>query len=328
MQCDICLEPVPKGMGYALTTTQVVTEPGYWEYAFNHQWAYMGNWGKSQSIAGETIKTAEVLEQIVDQMSRNNTPWLVCDSCIEIFNVDKDLALAQAKRFTAEMPDGWEQITGSADYEQTLAVAQKAYSSVFGRSRKRKPKKNTESKSEQILDIEADSLAEARTQLKSQIPEGLRLRTQKIISNGKPATIVCNAENVEKAFEQASNKLPSSVTILEKKVLNSPESTKVVIEAFDETDAKMSAVYKIQELVLKKLYAVMGVENEKRYFALAKRDQEFVQVKGIMIKEPGKRGFLGIGKKPNSYEVEIAQQAIVEIKYKQKSRIRATLTRA
>jgi hypothetical protein len=39
----------------------------------------------------------------------------------------------------------------------------------------------------------------------------------------------------------------------------------------------------------------------------------------------GSRGFLGIGKKPNQYEVEVLHQAIVEITYKTKAKISAEI---
>jgi hypothetical protein len=39
----------------------------------------------------------------------------------------------------------------------------------------------------------------------------------------------------------------------------------------------------------------------------------------------GRRGFLGIGRAPNKYEVRVHQQTVVQLTYKQKARIRATI---
>ena len=120
LKCDICLNTVPKGKGYALTTTQVVNNPAYWEYAFTHQWAYIR---KPVKMLGETIEPSEVLPGVVQQVSSSHTPWLVCESCIKLFDVDNEECATLAARYSKEMPDGWKQNTGSANYSKALAVA-------------------------------------------------------------------------------------------------------------------------------------------------------------------------------------------------------------
>lgn len=74
------------------------------------------------------------------------------------------------------------------------------------------------------------------------------------------------------------------------------ETTK--IEAYDERTAKTEA---------------------RRYLNSSQR------LKGVLSRTPGKKGLLGIGKKPNNYEIQIFQQAVVEITYKEKAKIRATV---
>jgi len=128
MKCDVCLKSVPKGRAYALTTTQVATTPTFWEYLFTHQWAYVG---KPVEFLGTTIEPSETLAGLVQQVSSSQTPWLVCDTCIRLFNVDRNACKDRAKRFTAEMPNGWRQLTGPADFQRTLAAAKKSYRSLF-----------------------------------------------------------------------------------------------------------------------------------------------------------------------------------------------------
>lgn len=129
LKCDVCLKPVPKSRGYALTTTQVTTAPAYWEYAFTHQWAYVGK--SVGSLGFTTQEVGDVLANLAQQISSSQTPWVVCDTCIRLFSVDLSTCLERAKRFSAQMPNGWQQLTGPADLQRTLAAAKKAYRSVF-----------------------------------------------------------------------------------------------------------------------------------------------------------------------------------------------------
>jgi len=127
-KCDVCLKTIPRNRGYALTTTQVATTPAYWEYAFTHQWAYVG---KQVKLLDVTIQAGETLENLVQMVASDYTPWLICDSCIKLFKVDRNQCLKLAKHFTAEMPNGWQQITGPGDLKETFSAAKKAYRSVF-----------------------------------------------------------------------------------------------------------------------------------------------------------------------------------------------------
>lgn len=276
---------------------------------------------------GSTISPRETLLGLVNTVSRDITPWFVCYSCIKLFRVDKDSTAKLAKRFNAEMPGDWRQHTGTANVQEVLAAANIAYRSVFQGSRSSEHIKKTDKLDkcikERTIDVEADSLEEARLQLKSRIPRGLQLLSQKIISNGEPIRIEGVAETVEKAFQEASIGLPSSANIIEKKVLIAPESTVVVVGSFREDDAKMSAKYTGEESALGKLHAVV---DEKRYLALARKlSGRFVQVRATTLSKTGNKGLFGIGKTPDSYEVQLAQQAVVEIHCRKKAIIRASV---
>lgn len=108
-----------------------------------------------------------------------------------------------------------------------------------------------------------------------------------------------------------------------RQILVSPESATIVIDSFSKYEARTSAIYKGGEIALTKLYATV---DKKTYSTLAKRrNEDFVQVKDITIKVEGSKGFLGIGKKPNSYEVRLVQMAIAEVTYKSRVIIRAVV---
>ena len=132
---------------------------------------------------------------------------------------------------------------------------------------------------EQIIEIETESLEEAREQLKSQVPEGLHLLSEQIISDGKPKTVKAVADTTEEAFAKAQAEIPKEAEVLEKKE-QAAEWEMITIEAFDEIRAEREAKYQI-----------------KRQFGTA------AMLKGLELATAGSKGFLGIGKRPNQYEV-------------------------
>lgn len=152
---------------------------------------------------------------------------------------------------------------------------------------------------EQIIELEADSLEEAREQMKSRIPEGLHLLSERIIWDGKPQTVQVSADTTEAAFAKAQTLIPVGAEILEKKGLSAPEQKVLTVEANDEDSVEMSA---------KRTYQIRGAS-----------------FKNIRLITPGTKGFLGIGKKTNRYEVEALQPAVVSITYRTKAKISAKI---
>jgi hypothetical protein len=55
---------------------------------------------------------------------------------------------------------------------------------------------------DKTIEIEAETLEEAREQVKSQIPEGLHLLSEQVISDGKPKTVRVVARNVSSIVRQ------------------------------------------------------------------------------------------------------------------------------
>lgn len=148
----------------------------------------------------------------------------------------------------------------------------------------------------QIIDVEADSLEEARNEVMSQTPAGLQLLSETIISDGKPGSFNGVAETIEAAFAKVQSEIPDDAFDLEKKELIAPARKVITVEAFDEDSATMEANRQIPENAV---------------------------IESLKLTNSGRKGFLGIGKKPNIYEAEVFQHAMVEIAYKQKAKITA-----
>jgi len=153
--------------------------------------------------------------------------------------------------------------------------------------------------SERIVEVEADSLEEAREKVRSQIPEGLRLLSEEVVSDGNPKTLHGVADTIEGAFEQGLSRIPPSASIVQKEVTVSPTVQTVTVEAFDEQTAMR---------------------------LVEQRAPPYAKITGLVLKTQGRKGFLGIGKKrPDYYEAQVLPMAIVKITYKEKVKIRATI---
>ena len=152
--------------------------------------------------------------------------------------------------------------------------------------------------SPQSIEVEADSLLEARKQIRSRIPENFEILSEKILSDGKIESARAVADTTEAAYEEALSKLPPEVEVVERKELVAAHQKNMIIEAFDEENARAQIGRKIGK-------------NAK--------------VVNAKLLKSGKKGFFGMGKKPNSYEFQVFQQAAVEIKYKKKAKIRVIL---
>jgi hypothetical protein len=93
--CNITKEPIEPGYGYLLTTAQIITSKKYWDMVmtepetmsytishFNHQ------------HTGTQMRT-----MIFEKYASVAKPWIVSDSIINYFDVDKEEARAQARKW-------------------------------------------------------------------------------------------------------------------------------------------------------------------------------------------------------------------------------------
>jgi hypothetical protein len=93
--CNITKEPIERGYGYLLTTAQVITSKKYWDMVmtepetmsytishFNHQ-----NTG------------TQMRAMIFEKYASIAKPWIISDSIINYFDVNKEEARALAKKW-------------------------------------------------------------------------------------------------------------------------------------------------------------------------------------------------------------------------------------
>lgn len=120
------------------------------------------------------------------------------------------------------------------------------------------------------------------------MPEGYDVLWEEVIFQGRRGKVSESAETPNEAFLKAEAKVPSGSRLLEKQVTMPPVTRKLKFEAFDEQTARSLA--KTQ---------MAGKER----------------LKSLVVVASGKRGFLGIGRKPNLYEAELFTPALVEVAY-------------
>jgi hypothetical protein len=151
---------------------------------------------------------------------------------------------------------------------------------------------------EREIEVEANTLEEVRARLKGHVPRGMELLSEQVLSNGYQRSSKGVAETMEAAFRQAQSNIPPGAEITAKREVASPAERTIAIEAFDEESA----------------------------VAQAKREVgDAASVGSADLIATGKKGFLGIGKKPNRYEVQISELAVAEVTFKEKARIRAAI---
>ena len=150
---------------------------------------------------------------------------------------------------------------------------------------------------ERTIEVEADSIDEARKRVKSQIPQGLQIVTEEILSDGVTRSVKGVADTPDAASREAESKLPAEAEVVERRVQQAVRQV-VTVDAFDEATARINVE--------------QGLTPPAR-------------VEEVALKKPGKKGIFGMGKKPNTYDVHVVQPAIVEIKYKTKALIRVEL---
>ncbi len=150
------------------------------------------------------------------------------------------------------------------------------------------------------IEVEANSLYEARAKAKSQIPRGFYLRSIQIliyiknmdkITNEDTAELqskIVKAETIKSAITAAQSQIPSNAALRSKRVLKPPKRKVIKISASSEKEAESIAVSKAIE-------------------------QLGDTAKVTKLKTRG--GFLSIGKPSTQFDVEITRLAEVEICY-------------
>ncbi len=147
----------------------------------------------------------------------------------------------------------------------------------------------------QFVEIEADSLKDARRQARAQIPQGLAMISEKILSDGRTLAKEGVAQTEEAAFKLARQGVPPGAKIVEEQV------------------AKEGG---------HKTFTVQGFTDEEAMDCAKRAISPTARLENIGMKNPGKKGFWGIGKTPHQYEARFFQPAVVKVVYKFPVKIR------
>jgi hypothetical protein len=93
--CAITKEPVERGYGYLLTTAQIISSKKYWDMIMTEPetMSYTLSHFKNQG-SGTQMRT-----MIFDKYATVAKAWLVSDSIISYFDVDKAAARAEVKKW-------------------------------------------------------------------------------------------------------------------------------------------------------------------------------------------------------------------------------------
>lgn len=102
--CDISKEPIEKGYGYLLTTSEIVSSQKFWDNVMTEPetMSYTISHFKKQDNTATQMRA-----MIFDKHSTVDKPWIISDSYIHLFEVDKSDAREKANQW-------WEQ---EGDYE-------------------------------------------------------------------------------------------------------------------------------------------------------------------------------------------------------------------
>ena len=96
--CTITKEPIEKGFGYLLTTAQIISSKKYWDMVMTEPetMSYTVSHFKNQSSG------TQMRSMIFDKYATIGKPWIISDSVIGYFEVDKKVAKENAQQWWAK----------------------------------------------------------------------------------------------------------------------------------------------------------------------------------------------------------------------------------
>ena len=154
---------------------------------------------------------------------------------------------------------------------------------------------------EQTITIEANSIEEAKELLKTKLPEGFQIVSEEIVSDGNLKVIQVTGDSTESALQKAKLEIPTNAELLEWKEISPSEHKFISVDAEDDLSAQTQTLSKIT----------------------GRRPA----IKRVSLLSQGSKGFLGIGKKLNQYQVEVVYEAIIEVTYQPKAKISTTIVK-
>jgi len=142
--------------------------------------------------------------------------------------------------------------------------------------------------------IEAESLDAARARIAVEVPADYYVVQEKKDKEAGQHSCRGVGYSVELARSDARRKVPPDHTILELEDLSPSQELTLQINAYDEH----------------------GIQSQVR----AKVDSSFI-LRNVALSKAGSKGFLGIGKSPNQYEVKLLRPATAKVTYATKAKL-------
>lgn len=93
--CKITKEPLEKGYGYLLTTAQIITSKKYWDMVMTEP----ETMSYTLSHFNKQNSGTQMRAMIFEKYATVEKPWIISDSVINYFDVDKSEARANAKKW-------------------------------------------------------------------------------------------------------------------------------------------------------------------------------------------------------------------------------------
>lgn len=146
------------------------------------------------------------------------------------------------------------------------------------------------------IEIEAESLEEARKQVESQLSDDEAVLEERIVAGGMPETLEAVADTVSDAYKKAEQQMRSGARIEKKEVCTEPKLSSFELPGEDEQSARK----------------LVSLRHGQR-------------VDSFTLKTPGQSGFLGFGKKRGVFQADIFQQAVVRVTFRSKVKVRYML---
>jgi hypothetical protein len=108
--CGITKEPLERGYGYLLTTSQIVSSKKYWDLVMTEPetLSYTVSHFKNQTSG------TQMRSMIFEKYASIDKPWIISDSVINYFEVDKNTAKENAKKWWEQEGNYVPNNTGSA----------------------------------------------------------------------------------------------------------------------------------------------------------------------------------------------------------------------
>lgn len=141
-------------------------------------------------------------------------PILVCEQAARKRGLDLEVAAADANYWwkTGLVPL---QPTPLAGTPKARRERERLQSEEPPSPKKRPAAHPNKKRAERTIEVEADSLEEARERLLTQVPEGFALRSERIISDGKPQALQAFGDTTKAALAKEQSRVPSNAEILE-----------------------------------------------------------------------------------------------------------------